>query len=186
MDSLEWKLIESEYIFRDDWLTARRDRCEMPDGRVVESYYVLEYPEWANVVALTEDNLVLLIRQYRHALGRVITELPCGVVEPGEAPMEAMRRELLEETGYEAAEMMEMAALSPNAATCTNLSHFFLARGARKIAGQRLDSNEQIEVLPTPWDEVIAMARRGEIMQATHVATLFMAEKTLIELGLIG
>jgi ADP-ribose pyrophosphatase len=73
----------------------------MPDGRIVEQYYVLEYPNWANAVALTEDNKIIMVRQYRHAANIVSLEIPGGVIEDGEDPETGMRRELLEETGYE-------------------------------------------------------------------------------------
>jgi len=126
MHRFDWKLLESDYLYTDEWLTARLDKCQMPDGTVVYPYYVLEYADWVNVVALTKEDDIVLVRQYRHGIGRTIIELPCGVVEQGESAGEAMRRELLEETGYLAENMFEMAVLSPNAATNANMSHFFL------------------------------------------------------------
>jgi ADP-ribose pyrophosphatase len=101
MSELNWKTCSSTYIHKGPWATLRSDKCEMPDGRIVEQYYVLEYPNWANAVALTEDNKILMVRQYRHAAGIVSLEIPGGVIEDGENPEEGMRRELLEETGYQ-------------------------------------------------------------------------------------
>ena len=76
MRDLNWKLLSSEYLFKDNWATLRADTCQMPNGNIISPYYVLEYPDWGNVVAITEDNQAILIRQYRHAAGEVILELP--------------------------------------------------------------------------------------------------------------
>ena len=83
----KWKILSSEYLVRRPWLTARRDVAELPDGRVNEENYVLEYPDWVNVIALTEDGEMVLERQYRQALGKTCFELPCGVIEEGETPL---------------------------------------------------------------------------------------------------
>ena len=85
----EWKVLESEYLVRRPWLTARRDRLELPDGRIIPEYYVLEYPDWVNVIAITKDGQFVMERQYRHAARKISLELPCGVMEEGETPLEA-------------------------------------------------------------------------------------------------
>ena len=85
----KWKVLSTEYLFRRPWLTARRDVVQLPDGRVNPEYYILEYPDWVNVIALTADGQMVMERQYRHGLGKTCYELPCGVVEEGEAPLEA-------------------------------------------------------------------------------------------------
>jgi len=95
LNDLTWKILSSYYIHKGPWATLRSDRCEMPDGRIVEDYYVLEYPNWVNAVAITDDNKVLLVHQYRHAAGIVSLEIPGGVIEDGELPQDALRRELL-------------------------------------------------------------------------------------------
>lgn len=97
---MEWKTLKSEYIIRRPWLTARRDTVELPTGVVNDEYYVLEYPDWINVIAVTPDGRMVFVRQYRHALGQTCFEIVAGVIEKGEEPLEAARRELLEETGY--------------------------------------------------------------------------------------
>ena len=96
---ITWKVLRTEYLIKRPWLTARRDDVELPDGRTIPEYYVLEYPDWVNVIAITKDGHFVMERQYRHALGCTCFELPCGVIEQGETPIEAAMRELEEETG---------------------------------------------------------------------------------------
>ena len=96
----KWDIINSEYLFRRPWLTVRHDQVRLPDGRINPEFYVLEYPDWVNVIAITEDGMFVLERQYRHGLGKTCYEIPAGVIENGETPLEAAKRELQEETGY--------------------------------------------------------------------------------------
>ena len=95
---MDWTIESSEYLFRRPWLTVRRDTVRLPDGRVNPEFYVLEYPTWVNIIAVTDTGDMVLVRQYRHGLGQTRFELCAGVVEPGETPLEGARRELLEET----------------------------------------------------------------------------------------
>src|SRR5688572_21410849 len=99
-NKLERTLLSSSYLHKGPWATVRTDKCQMPDGRIVDEYYVLEYPNWVNAVAITGDGGILMVRQYRHAANIVSLEIPGGVIDGDEKPEEAMRRELLEETGY--------------------------------------------------------------------------------------
>jgi len=113
----KWKILSTEYLIKRPWLTARRDMVELPDGRVIPEYYVLEYPDWVNVIAITKNGQYVMERQYRHALGVTCYELPCGVMEAGESPVEAAKRELLEETGFSGGEWQEIMAISANPTT---------------------------------------------------------------------
>ena len=169
----KWKVLSSEYLVRRPWLTARRDVAELPDGRINDEYYVLEYPDWVNVIALTVDGKMIMERQYRHALGNTCYELPCGVIEAGETPLEAAKRELLEETGYAGGEWREWMTLSPNPATCTNLAHSFLAVGVEKISGQHLDATEDIDVYLLDPDYVRELLLENQILQALMAAPLW-------------
>jgi 8-oxo-dGTP pyrophosphatase MutT (NUDIX family) len=171
---MEWKLLNSEYLFKEPWLTVRKDRCELADGRIVDPYYVMEYPDWANAMAVTEDNKVVLIRQYRHAIGKVLLEIPGGVIDTTDTtPEEAMKRELLEETGYAFSEIYNIGAVAPNPSTSTNLTHMFLATGGKKVQEQQLDHNEEIEVLLADVAEVEQMLRDHQFLQSLHVSCLF-------------
>ena len=120
---ISWQTLSSEYLIKRPWLTARRDVVRLPNGVVEDEYYVLEYPDWINVIALTRDGRMILERQYRHALGETSYEIVAGVMEQGESPEEAARRELLEETGYSGGEWTHLMDLSANPSTMTNLCH---------------------------------------------------------------
>ncbi len=169
----KWKVLESEYLIRRPWLTARRDRAELPDGRINNEYYVLEYPDWVNIIAVTEDGDIVLERQYRHGLGNTCYELPCGVIEKGETPLEAAKRELLEETGYAGGQWHEWMILSPNPATSNNLAHSFLALGVKKVADQSLDATEDIEVYLKRPEYVRELLVNNQILQALMAAPLW-------------
>lgn len=177
---MNWKTLKSEYLFNDLWFKVRRETCETPQGKIVSPYYVYEFPEWVNAVALTQENQVVMVRQYRHALGETCIELPGGCVDPTDANTEAaIARELLEETGYQFSNFTYLGRTSANPSTNNNLMHMFLATGGIRIQNQQLDANEEIEVELFPLDEVIQMIRRQEIVQSMHVTTLLHALERL-------
>ena len=169
---ITWKVLQTEYLIKRPWLTARRDDVELPDGRTIPEYYVLEYPDWVNVIAITKDGHFVMERQYRHALGCTCFELPCGVIEQGETPIEAAMRELEEETGYSGGEWTKLMELSANPSTMNNLAHCFLARGVEKVSEQHLDPTEDLSVHLLTREEVLNLLRNNEMMQSLMVAPL--------------
>lgn len=169
----KWKTLGSEYLIRRPWLTARRDRVQLPDGRVFDEFYILEYPTWVNVIAITDRGEFVMVRQYRHGLDDVFVELCAGCAEQGEEPLAAARRELLEETGFGGGEWREFDVLSANPTTMTNLSHTFIAEGVTLQTGQALDPSEDIAVELHSREEVLAMLQRNEIKQALMAAPLW-------------
>lgn len=176
MDNLKWETLSSEYLYKDNWFTARKDRCRMPNGRIVDPYYVLEYPDWVNAVAFTGSGEILMVRQYRHAYGQSILEIPGGTMDDTDlSPEAAMRRELLEETGYAFTELEYLGEISPNPSTNSNLTHMFIAKGGEKIQEQQLDENEEIEILSLSPDEVIRLLLDNKIVQSLHASCLFYA-----------
>lgn len=154
----------------------------MPDGTIIPDYYVLEYPDWVNVIAITEDNQVILVRQYRHAAGEEVLELPGGVMEEGESPEQAARRELLEETGYEFDTLDFLSVLYANPATATNKTHCFLATGGKKTSEQNLDCGEEIVIELVSLAELKEIILQNKLGQALHTSGVFYA---LIKLGLM-
>ena len=150
----KWKVLKSEYLFKRPWLTVRRDCVELPDGRQNPEFYVLEYPDWVNVIAITEDGQFVMERQYRHGLGKTCFEIPAGVMEKGETPLEAAKRELMEETGYGEGEWTNIMNVSGNSSTTNNISHCFVAKGVKKVSGQHLDSTEDLEIVLLSREQV--------------------------------
>jgi ADP-ribose pyrophosphatase len=144
MSELNWKILSSTYIHKGPWATLRSDKCEMPDGTIVDDYYVLEYPNWANAVALTEDNKILMVRQYRHAANIVSLEIPGGVIEDGENPEEGMRRELLEETGYAFNNVELISTVYANPSTANNKTFCYLAKGGVKVQSKSLTNTRSL------------------------------------------
>jgi len=178
---MEWTTLESRTIIRDRWINLRADRCQMPNGHIVEPFYVLQYPEWLNAVALTEAGEVILTKQYRHGLGQVILELPSGTLDPeDDSPAAAMARELLEETGYVFTEMIPLATVSANPVNNTNLVHCFLARGGRKVAEPSLDDTEEISVELVSLAEFRRLLDSNALVQAVHVTAAYYALQKLL------
>lgn len=176
-------MLKTEYLFKDLWFTVRKDSCERPNGKVVEPYYVYEFPEWVTAVALTENGEFIFEKQYRHAAGLTMLEIPGGCVDPeDESLSSAVARELKEETGYVFESMEYLGKTSANPSTHTNWMHFFLARGGKKISDQELDGNEDIEVILLTIDQVKDLLKENKIFQSMHVTALFYALEKLGEL----
>lgn len=169
----KWETVSSEYLFRRPWLTVRHDKVRLPDGRINPEYYVLEYPDWINILAITEDGKFVFERQYRHGLGKTCYEIPAGVIEQGETPLEAARRELQEETGYGEGEWSPLMTISGNPSTTSNITHCFLARGVKKISGQHLDATEDITVCLLDEAQVKDLLVNDQIRQALMAAPLW-------------
>ncbi len=170
MSLTPWKILESRYQFPK----FRIDSCELPGGKPYKAY-VFEFDSWANVVALTKNNEVVLVKQYRHGVQEVLLELPGGVVDDGEKPLEGAKRELMEETGYSAGNIIEIGRIYPNPAIQQNTLYCYLATEVELTGEQHLDEAEEIEVQLIPLDELVEMAAQGKFLHALHVAVLFQA-----------
>lgn len=170
----KWKVLKREYLHREPWLTVRKERLEMPNGNIVPNYYVLEYPDWVNVIAITSEGLFVMVEQYRSGIGKTCMELCAGVCESADAsPLESAKRELLEETGYGNGRWSEFMVVAPNASAANNCSHCFIAEGVEKISPQMLEASEDIYVHLLTYDEVRNLLESGEIVQATMAAPLW-------------
>lgn len=170
-----WKILGSKYLYKTNGVAVRIDQCEIQNGSVFEPY-VIETGTWVNVIALTKDRKIVLIKQYRHGVGQVLLEIPAGVMDAeDESPLQAAKRELLEETGYASEKFVQIGSVYPNPATHTNMTYSFLALDVEKVGEQNLDETEEIEISLVPFDEFIALAKESGLPQALHVSALFFA-----------
>lgn len=168
-----FKVLSSEYLSRRPWFTVRRERVELPSGAVVPEWYVFEFPDWVNVIAITREGRFVMISQYRHGLGETRYELVAGTCEEGETAEQSARRELLEETGYGGGEWRQFMTTSANPTNHNNRIYTFLAIGVEPQQEQHTEPTEDIEVHLFSADEVEELLRADEIMQCTHTAPLW-------------
>lgn len=170
---MKWEILERKAVIEKPWLHVEASRCRLPDGTVIDPFYVYHMPDFVVVAALTREGKLILVRQYRHGVEKVLLELPAGMIEDGETPEQAAARELLEETGYQSARMEFLFKTAPNATNCNNYAYCFLAQDAEKVAGQNLDPTEDLVVEAVPIDEAGQILRAGGFEQAVHIAILY-------------
>ena len=170
-----WTTLESETLIERWWMTLRQDRIRLPTGKVLDEYHVVEYPDWACVLALTDEGQAVLVEQYRYGIDRTILELPAGMIDAGEDALEAAQRELLEETGFEGAEWHPLGKLGVEPGRHSNYGHVFVARGCRRVARPDLDATEDLRVRIVPASTLVGRIEAGEIVHGIHVAAVFWA-----------
>ena len=170
-----WRVLSSEYRIDTPFLRLRVDRVELPAGSVVDDYFVRESRGFSVVFALTPELDVLLVRQYKHGVGEIVTELPAGMIDEGETPEACAARELAEETGFSgsAPELVRTFFADPTNATAR--FHLFVVRDAVRTGELKLDLTEEIEVSRAPIAEVRAMALDGRIQAGSQVAAVLVA-----------
>jgi len=168
-----WEIVLSERRESLSIFGMRVDRAESHRNGKAHDFYVLESGSWVNVIPITPAQEVVLIRQYRHGTREVTLEIPGGIVEPGDSPQEAARRELKEETGYEAEKMVDLGFVHPNPAFLDNRCYTFLAPGAFRAGPQTQDEKEDIHVLLEPLAEIPRLIREGMITHSLVVAAFY-------------
>ncbi len=168
-----WKLISSREEAAYSIFNLRVDRALSPRTNASHDFYVLESADWVNVIPVTPEKEVVLIRQYRHGLREVTLEIPGGLVEDSDSSLEAARRELREETGYEAAEMVLLGRVHPNPAFLNNRCMTYLARDVHPVGRQELDDKEDIEVLLEPLEKIPDLIREGHISHSLILAAFY-------------
>ncbi len=170
-----WTVVESAIVIETPFLRLRRDQIELPGGTRVADYYVRESRGFTVVFAITPEDRVVLVRQYKHGVGTHVLELPAGAIDPGEAPADCARRELAEETGYVAdppeLELAGSFIFDPTGSTTRY--HLYLGRNARPLVSTDFDATEDITVELVALDDLRAMLRDGRVNVGAHVASIY-------------
>lgn len=171
-----WKILNSQYLIRDHWMTLRTDRCELPNGHIIDSYYVRETQDFVQVVPIHTDGRILIVRQYRHGANIISTEIPGGVMDAEDpSPLHAAKRELLEETGCSADTFIELPPFYANPARQNNRVHTFLALNAKIVQPHTQEDTEHIEFEFVTRKEILTLIQTGTCAHALHIASLFLA-----------
>lgn len=174
-----WNRLHRRTVVDDAWVKFHGDRVALPNGQVIDPYWVLEEHDWVHIVAFDADGRVPLVRQYRYACDVVSLEFPGGLIDAGEDPVSAARRELLEETGCAVTECRLAGYVYPNPARQRNRQYCVIATGLHRVAAQTLDHSEAIEVEHLRLSEIPARIASGEFCQGLHIATLQLALQNL-------
>ncbi len=170
-----WKVLHSRYLLKRWWMNLREDHVLLPSGVELPEFHVVEYPEWAAVVCLTEAGDLVMVEQYRHGVQRTSLELPAGTVDEGEDLLAAAKRELREEAGYEAEDWTYLGRCAPEPSKHTNYAHIYVARGARFVASPDPDESEFLRLHLLAPQEALRLADEGEIVHGIHLAALLWA-----------
>ncbi len=168
-----WKLISSKKDKSFRIFNLRTDRTVSPRTHREHDFYILESRDWVNVIPLTGQEEVILIRQYRHGIGEITLEIPGGIIEEGDSPEGSARRELLEETGYSDSEMILLGEVHANPAFLNNRCYTFLARDVFLAGKQKQDEKEDIEVVIRPLHEIPRLIKEGYITHSLILAAFY-------------
>ena len=179
----QWKTLKSEYVHKSPYGNIRKDTCELPNGIVINDYYVNEYYDWVNAVVLTKENQVVLVEQYRHAGNDIYLEIPAGKKEDEETEEEGIIREIKEETGFISRQKpILLGEFMINPATQNNKIRTFLLLDAYKQFEQDLDETEEINVRLVDFELLGSLIKKNELKiqlftaHAYYMAKIFLSE----------
>ena len=159
-----WKLIKSEKLIENRWLSVKKDKVEISNGMVIDDFYSVTIPDAAAIVAVDTEGNVILKKEFKYATGEDLIEIPAGMFELEESDgLGVAKRELLEETGYISDDWMYFGDTVESSSKLTNRMHIYLAQNCKRVSDQKLDETEELEVLVVPMEEAIEMVMRNEI-----------------------
>jgi 8-oxo-dGTP pyrophosphatase MutT (NUDIX family) len=172
-----WRVRASQVLLERRWLKLVEQRVVTSSGAEIDEFHLIQAPDWVAVVARAHDGRVILVDQYRHGFGGVSRELPAGVIDPGEAPLEAAQRELREETGYVADGWTALATVSTDPSRSTTRAHFFFASNAEHVADFAGEESEHVVVALQAPRELLASVDEGRIVHGVHAGAILLAAR---------
>lgn len=179
-----WQVKESRTVVDRKWIRVHEQRIALPHGGEIDEFHLVEGPDWSSVLAITEAGEVVFVNQYRHGVRRASLELPAGVIDDGETPEQAARRELLEETGHAAEAFVHLISVNTEPSRHTTRAHFYVALDAHRVADQAVEPSEDIEVVVLRGRQILEAIERGTLHHGVHVgAILLAAQRGLLDLA---
>jgi 8-oxo-dGTP pyrophosphatase MutT (NUDIX family) len=175
----KWKRLDREYVVDNRWVKLARDEVLLPNGVTIDDFYVFARKDVSLIVAVDSDRKVLIKKEYRYPVDEFLYEIPGGVIEEGDSPLETAKRELLEETGYVSDDWVHLMSGYDYPAKDTNTVHIFLAKDIRRQGDQRLEETEDIDFEFLPINDTIRMCVENKIRVNGSIAGLMLAEKVL-------
>lgn len=178
-----WRVIQSKIAYQKKWMRVNEDTCELPDGRIISPYLSIIVPDFCNVVMITDQQEVVMVKQYRHAAGILSVELPGGMIDAGEDPLTAAKREMQEETGYTSEDIELLYSVNPNPPLEQNKAWFYLAKGVELTNKTAFDAFEDIELLLMPKADFVEMLLNHSFTHGIQAGAMYAAA---IRLGWVG
>jgi len=175
-DLRSWTVLSSRSLLRaEPWVSVIAQKIRLPDGRLINNYYQIKTPAFVVFYVKTRDNRVIVIRQYKHGIGRVSLTMPGGLIDSSENPLTAARRELLEETGYAAESWKSLGNYVPDGNFGCGRAYFFMARNARKTTEPKSGDLEEMQVILIPESDLLKAVRRGAVISLSSAAIISLA-----------
>ena len=172
-----WRVLSDQVVVERRWLKVREQRVELPNGHQIDEFHLLEGPDWAGVVAVTERNELVMVRQYRHGLGGGSLELPAGVIEPDESDLQGAQRELLEETGYAGDDWHALSVVSTEPARSTVRAHFFVACGVKRMGDSAPEQTELLQLELWPTKKLGELIDTGQMGHGVQIGAILLAAR---------
>ncbi|MCC6932505.1 MAG: NUDIX hydrolase [Deltaproteobacteria bacterium] len=183
----KWERLETKKLLQARVFDLMVSKVKHPISGYIDDYYTIRANDWVNVIPITPSGEIVMVKQYRHGIEEFSLELPGGMLDDHENdPIEAAKRELLEETGYDSSDISYLGKISPNPAVQNNYCHFFVAKEARLVSEQKLDAGEDIEVLVVPFAKIIEMLIHGEIVHALMICAFLKFLLTKVDTSALG
>jgi len=173
---MHWEVLASEIMFRCRIFTVRRNHSRSLGSGQTHDFHVLDASDWVNVIPVTRDRHVVMVRQFRHGIRDVTMEVPAGLIDPDEAPAAAACRELREETGYAASGVQPLGVVHPNPGIMNNRCHIFVASDVQLVGPPQWDATEELSVELVHLDHVAELIRSGAISNALTLVSFHLLE----------
>lgn len=167
-----WKIKNTERILDSEFVKVDKDDVILPRGREISDFYKVTIKDCTAIVAITEDNHIILKKEYRHCYGEELVEIPAGVLEDGEDPLETAKRELEEETGYRSSKWTYLGKTVESSAKLTNYMYIYLAEDCEKAISQKLDYGEDIEVIEVSLNDAVEMIMNNGIICNSSIGAI--------------